>query len=135
VVEKTDWAWLAGVIDSEATVALVCAPRRNPQLRIQIYNSSDSILDKVARILHEAEIGYYERTDTRFARPGYSLAIGTAGCLALYEHVRPYMVRQVSRLDAGYWFLAPRYEGRRRVYWTDKDRDVWQQLRGALNAR
>jgi hypothetical protein len=132
---ETDLAWLAGVLDSEGTVSLVNGPRRNPQLRLSIYNSSDLILDKVAKILCSLNVPYHEHKDDRPARPGYGFHIGTQGAITLYPLLRPFLVRQVNRYDYGYWFLTPRYEGRQRVRWTESDRSKWEQLRQVCNAK
>lgn len=134
-VPDSDLGWLAGVLDSEGTVSLISGGRRNPQLRLSIYNSSDLILDKVAKILAEVGVSYSEHKDDRHERPGYGLHIGTEGALRLYPLLRPFLVRQVNRYDAGYWFLTPRYEGRQRVRWSDRDRDIWAQLRRVFNAK
>lgn len=130
-----DLGWLAGVIDSEGTVSLVRGPRGNPCLRISIYNSSDLILDKVARILHETGVQWSERADKRHERTGYAIHVSTDSALRLYEHVRPYMVRQASRYDAAYWFLWPRMQHTRRYRWSAHERAMWANLREVLNAR
>jgi hypothetical protein len=130
-----DAAWLAGVIDSEGTVSLVSSHARNPILRISIYNSSDLILDKVARILTEADVKWSEHADRRHERTGYAINFSTSSAMQLYDALRPHMVRHASRYDAAYWFMHGRGVtpgGRRR--WTDADRATWDNLRAVLNA-
>jgi hypothetical protein len=134
-VSDADLGWLAGVIDSEGTVSLVRSQNRNPILRISIYNSSDLILDRVARILAALDVTWTEHVDARHERTAYGFHFSTKHALRIYPILRPHMVRQVNRYDAAYWFLAPRYEGRQRVMWTDRERGIWQNLRGVLNAR
>ena len=114
-----DAAWLAGVIDSEGTVSLVSSHARNPILRITVYNSSDLILDKVARILTAADVQWSEHQDKRAERPAYVIHFSTSSALLLYDALRPHMVRHASRYDAGYEFMQSRGVkpgGRRR--WT-----------------
>ncbi len=135
-VSDVDLAWLAGVIDSEGTISLTHSSRRNPSLRVSIYNSSDLILDKCARTLRGLDIRWYEFTDRRAARTAYAFHISTAGAMRLYPHVRPHMVRQSNRYDAGVAFMESRNpSGAARVRWSDQDRDTWEQLRGVLHAR
>lgn len=131
----TDLAWLAGVIDSEGTVSLVKGAHGNPVLRVSIYNSSHLILDKVARTLYALEIKWSEHADRRHERTGYGMHMSTAAAMALYPHVREHMVRQVGRYDAGYYFMQPRLERSRRARWTDRDREIWANLREVFNAR
>lgn len=135
VIRVEDAAWLAGVIDSEGTVSLVSSHSQNPILRISIYNSSDLILDKVARILTAAGVKWSEHADRRHERTGYAINFSTSSALQLYEQIRPHMVRHANRYDAAYWFMQRRGVkpgGRRR--WTEQDRAVWQNLREVLNA-
>lgn len=130
-----DIGWLAGLIDSESTISLTRSQLKNPILRLSIYNSDERILDKAATIITALGIDYSERADTRAVRTGYVLNVSTAGCIAMYERVRPHLVKHANRYDAAYWFIAPRLEGRQRVFWTDRDREMWEQLRQVLNAR
>ena len=134
-VSEADIGWLAGLIDSESTVSLTTNSNGSPVLRISIYNSSDLILDKAARVLHGLEVKWSERADRRAPRTGYVLQISTAGCLSMYEQVRPHMVRHANRYDAAYWFIAPRLGTRKKVMWTDDERRTWANLREVLNAR
>jgi hypothetical protein len=126
---RTDFAWLAGIIDGEGTVSLSHGGTRSPHLRLTIYNGAPDIIAKVRRICAEAGIAPYEKWDRR-ARPCLSFLFGTHDVLTLYPLVRPFMVRQVVVLDAGHAFMAPVYEGgRQRVRWTDEQRAAWEVLR------
>lgn len=134
-----DLGWLAGVIDGEGTVALVCTARDNPTLRISVYNTNDLLLDKIARILYGLGLDWSERVDNRPVeqgnRVGYAINLSTDSALRLYEHVRPHMVRQANRYDAAYWFLWPRLKHTRRYRWSDRERAIWVNLREVFNAR
>lgn len=134
-VTDADVGWLAGLIDSESTVSLTTNTNGSPVLRIQIYNSSDLILDKAAKVLHGLGVKWSERADRRAPRTGYVLAVSTAGCLSMYERVRPHMVRHANRYDAAYWFIAPRLGAGKKVMWTTAEREQWANLREVLNAR
>ncbi|KKK69072.1 hypothetical protein LCGC14_2937680, partial [marine sediment metagenome] len=95
-----------------------------------LYNSDEAILFKCRAILDDAGISFYEWWDRRAPRAGASLSISTRGVLALTPRIRPFMVRQIDRLDAATAFFAGRYAGeRQRVLWTDADRVAWSELR------
>jgi len=128
---QTDLAWLAGIIDGEGSIALTHGGNgTSPVLRLMIYNSDEAILFKCRAILDDAGISFYEWWDRRAPRAGASLSISTRGVLALTPRIRPFMVRQIDRLDAATAFFAGRYAGeRQRVLWTDADRVAWSELR------
>jgi hypothetical protein len=129
-----DAGWLAGVIDSEGTVSLIRGAHGNPGLRITVYNSSELILEKVAEILDQLGVKWSAHADTRAPRTGYAVHMATASCMAIYETIRPHMVRHASRYDAAHAFMEPRLERSRRARWTDADRATWEMLREVFNA-
>lgn len=133
VTTATDLAWLAGIIDGEGSVALSHGGTRSPHLRVYIFNGDAAIIDKVTAILTEHGVNWYGKWDRRAARANYSFLIGTSGVLVLYPLVRPFMVRQVDVLDAGFRFMQPRYEGRTRVRWTPAERAEWEGLRARFH--
>jgi hypothetical protein len=138
VVDLADAAWLAGIIDGEGTFALTHGgDSRTPNLRLAIYNTSETILSKVRRILGEAVISFYEKRDERSIRwaPCSNVIVGTDGTLRLYDPLRPHLTRQVDRLDAAVSFLRPRYAGRMRVTWTLDEIAEWEMLRERFNRK
>lgn len=133
-----DAAWLAGIIDGEGTFALTHGGDSiKPNLRLAVYNTSETILVKVRRILAGAMVSYYEKRDERSERwtPCSNVIVGTEGVLRLYDPLRPHLTRQVDRLDAAVQFLRPRYRGRVRVHWTADEIAEWERLRAQFNRK
>lgn len=132
VLPPADLGWLAGIIDGEGSISLSHGGTKSPNLRIGITNGSDAILAKIFGILTAAGVNYYCYREPRGTT---NLAIGTAGSLRLHRLLRPYLVRQVEQYDAAVAFLAPRYDGRLRVFWTAEDRAEWESMRRKFHTK
>jgi hypothetical protein len=130
----TDYAWLAGVIDGEGSIALTWIGKgKVPGLKIIIYGSDLLVMNKVRAIIRAAGIWCSYSPDNRTGKSNYRVSISSKACIKLYPLVSPYMVRQISRYKAGVEFLTPRYalplvSGAR---WDADGRDAFKRLRAA----